>query len=293
MEIPCRSLNGYFKEKYGCRTQKITVSYPFTCPHGACTYCYNGSTPAANSAAASVRGQIESGIANAKKRYGSGTKFFVYYQSYSGTNAPLDELRSIYEIAFEFENIAGISVGTRPDCITPGVLGLLESFHDRGAEVWLELGLQSACDETLSRINRGHTVRDFINAAEMVKQTRIKPVAHMIAGFPWETQDDMLRTSGLISSLGFFGIKIHPLHILEGTVMAQQYRKDNFRLLSLEEYIDTLAAIIWSLPPEMVLMRFTAEADQSRLLAPAYCAHGYKDIIRRMLEDRMQTQKRK
>ncbi len=283
-----RSLSGYFREKYGTRVRKITVSLPFLCPHmnedgsGGCTYCHKGSTPPGNDPTVPLAKQIMHGISSGIRRYGSDTKFIIYYQSYSNTNAPIDELAAVYSEAFNHQGVIGIDVGTRPDCANDEVLSLIDSYKDRGSEIWLELGLQSANDNTLKNINRGHTVADFQDAVQRARGTDIRVVAHMMAGLPGESHEDFMRTAGLIASMNIFGIKIHPLYVMKGTAMGDEYSRHPFKLLGAGEYISALADIAEILPPEMVLMRFTAEGDENELLAPNYCRPEYKAAIKEM-----------
>ncbi len=282
------SLNDYFKSKYSNRIQKITVSLPFTCPHiedgsGGCAYCHKGSMPPGADVSIPLAKQIMHGIISGKKRYGDGTGFIVYYQTYTNTNAPLDKLKEIYDEAFNHPDIIGIDVGTRPDCAGDDVLKLLKSYEKDGAEVWLELGLQSANNKTLAEINRRHTVEDFTDAAVRSKKAGLKIIAHMMVGLPGETHTDFMATAKLIASLGFFGIKIHPLYVMEGTALGDRYAKKPFEILKIDEYVKALADIIEVLPQEMVVMRFTAEGGEKQLIAPNYCRPEYKLKIKDML----------
>ncbi len=277
------ALNDYFKQKYTTRVQKITISLPFTCPHGRCSYCYDGSKPPHNNIFLPLRKQIENGIDYGKKRYGENTRFFAYFQSYSNTNKPFDELKKYYDEVLEFKEVVGISIGTRPDCIDNEKLALIDSYIDKNLDVWIELGLQSANDDTLKRIKRGHTVKQFIDAFERVKNTRIKTVIHIIIGLPGEEKQDFHKTARLVSSLNPFGIKIHPLYVVEKTEFGNEYKLKPFKLLSLEEYIQNLTDVIEILPPDTIIMRFTAEAPQELLLAPEYCSSQYKNKIKELL----------
>lgn len=278
------SLNDYFRQKYQTRVQKITVSLPFTCPHGRCAYCYDGSKPPHNNIFLPLKDQIEEGIVYGKKRYGENTKFIVYFQSYSNTNKPFDELKKYYDEVLNYSNeVIGLSIGTRPDCLDEEKLILIDSYIDKKFDVWLELGLQSANEKTLNRINRGHTVQQFINTFEKVKKTRIKTVIHIIIGLPGEDKHDFHRTAKLVADLHPFGVKIHPLYIVDNTMLGEEYKIKPFKLLSLTEYIDNLTDVIEILPSDIIIMRFTAEAPPDLLLAPEYCSSQYKNKIRELL----------
>jgi radical SAM protein (TIGR01212 family) len=292
--LPYLSLNQYFREKYKKRVQKITVSLPFSCPNrdgkiskGGCIYCYNGSMPPKNSLEIPLEKQIEDGILRGKKKFGKDTLFMVYFQTYSNTYAGVDELKSRYDTALKYADVIGIDVGTRPDCISDGILDLLKSYSDKLQEVWIEYGLQSANDSTLKRINRGHNVACFTSAVKIAKEKGLKVIAHMIAGFPWENKNDFINTAGLIAPLAIDGIKIHPLYVMEGTELGEQYKNSKFNLLILDEYTGILADIIEILPKDMVVMRFTAEGGDKGLIAPEYCRPQYKYRIKEMLVEEL------
>ena len=280
------SLKDYFKERYGKRVQKITVALPFTCPNrdgtkgrGGCTYCYDGSKPSMLTSAIPLEIQIREGIERAKRKYGEDTLFTIYYQSYTNTYADLETLKRYYDVALKFEGVVGIDVGTRPDCAPEEVLDLLEEYANKGLEVWVEYGLQSANFETLKKINRQHGVSDFVDAVLRTKRRNLKVCAHMIIGLPGETREDFIETAKLIASLPVDGIKIHPLHVIKGTVMAKQYENGEFRTLTLEEYAEYCADVIELLPPNMVVHRITGETDEDRLIAPEWCTYRYKNQV--------------
>ena len=285
------SLKDYFKDRYGLRVQKITVALPLTCPNrdgskawGGCTFCSEGSKPSMISADVPLRDQIRDGIERAKRKYGEDILFFVYFQSYTNTYGDLELLRRAYGTALEFEGVVGLAVGTRPDCVPEPVLDLLEGFAQKGLEVWVELGLQSANFETLKRINRAHGVSDFIDAVLRIKRRPLRVCAHVIIGLLGETREDVVETAKLIASLPVDGVKIHPLHIIEGTVMANQYRRGEIKVLSLEEYANLCADFIEILPEEVVIQRITGEVDEERLIAPEYCSPRYKNRVLQEVE---------
>lgn len=288
--LPYFSLNNYFKGKYKHRVQKITVSLPFTCPNidgqkgkGGCIYCFDGSIPPFNSREVPLDIQIKQGMEKGKKRYGENTKFLIYFQTNSNTYEKKEKLKEYYDTILKYEDIIGLDIGTRPDLIDDEILNLIGSYTEKFDDVWIEYGLQSANDETLKKINRGHSVNDFIKAVEKTKKTNIKIIAHIIIGFPWEKKEDFIKTAKLCADLKLDGIKIHPLYIMRGTQLGEEYINKKFNLLSLEEYINILADIIELLPPDMVIMRFTAEGDEKYLLAPDYCKYQYKKIIKEKL----------
>jgi radical SAM protein (TIGR01212 family) len=285
--LPYLSLNEYFKKKYKKRIQKITVSLPFTCPHGQCSYCWQGSMPPGNNTGIPLKKQIEDGILKAKKKYGEDTGLFIYFQTYTNTNDTLENLKKTYDACLGYHDVTGISVGTRPDCVPDEILALIDSYASRELEPWVELGLQSASNETLKKINRGHTVEQFVDAVERAKKTRLKVIAHIMTGFPWETAQDMEKTVKLVSALKVDGLKIHPLHVLDGTPLGEEYKNKKFDLMPLEVYVKTLADMLEILPKDTIIVRFTAEGHPDRLLAPDYCRPPYKAKIKAMLLETM------
>ena len=289
---PYLSLKDYFLSRYGKRVQKITVALPFTCPNrdgskawGGCTFCSEGSKPSMLDPQVPLRVQIAQGIERARRKYGEDILFFVYYQSYTNTYADLETLKRVYDTALEFEGVVGIDVGTRPDCAPEEVLDLLAGYAEKGLEVWVEFGLQSANFETLKRINRAHGVSDFVDAVLRAKKRPLKVCAHIIIGLPHETREDVIETAKLLASLPIDGVKIHPLHVIKGTVMALQFERGEFETLSLEEYAELCADVIEILPENVVVHRITGEVDEERLIAPDYCSPRKKNLVLQKVEE--------
>ncbi len=289
------SLKDYFFDKYGTRVQKITVALPFTCPNidgtkgrGGCTYCYAGSIPPNLSPTKPLRQQIEEAILRYRRRFKNKKLLFtVYYQSYSNTYADLEYLKSVYDVALEFDEVVGIDVGTRPDCAPEEVLDLLASYTDKGLEVWVEYGLQSANFETLKRINRQHGVSDFIDAVLRTKRRPLKVTAHIIVGLPGETEEDFYETAKTVFALPVDGLKIHPLYIMDHTKLGEEYKAGGFKPLPLEKFVKVAADIIEMAPPNVVIMRFTAEGHDDKLLAPEYCRPSWKNKVRKLVEEEL------
>lgn len=290
------SLNDYFKARYNTRVQKITLSLPFSCPHiasGGCVYCLDGSIPAGNSIAVPLEEQLEQGIKRGLARYGKETKFMAYFQTGTNTLAPLDELKKTYDAPLKYGEIIGIDIGTRPDCVDPSTLMLIGSYAGKYREIWVELGLQSSSNDTLKIIKRGHSVQDFDRAAAAVKEAGIKLAAHIIAGFPWEDPKQPVESAKHACRMGADALKIHPLHVIKGTELARLYGTCKFKLLSIEEYVSVVADIIGSVPENTVIMRFTAEAEKEKLIAPEYCVPEYKNKIKMMVEEELNKRKAK
>jgi radical SAM protein (TIGR01212 family) len=239
--------------------------------------------PGGNSISVPLEEQLEQGITRGVARYGKGTKFLAYFQTGTNTNAPLDELKKIYDAPLKYPEIIGIDIGTRPDCVDPSVLMLISSYSGKYGEIWVELGLQSSSNDTLKIINRGHTVQEFDKAAAAVKEAGLKLAVHIIAGFPWEEPGQPVESAKHACKMGADALKIHPLHIIKGTRLAEKYETDRFKLFSLEEYVNVVADIIGKIPRDTVIMRFTAETAKDRLIAPEYCVSEYKSRIKEMV----------
>ncbi len=271
-----RDFNTYLKSIFGCRVQKITIDAGMTCPNrdgsislGGCAYCNaKGSGTGAHTRGISITGQIEAGKKALARRYKT-NKFIAYFQSHTNTYAPLDRLSALYEEALRVDGIVGLSIGTRPDCVHPGVIDLLSGYAaDR--MVWIEFGLQSAHDRTLAAINRGHDFKSFENAVSMTAGRNINICTHVILGLPGETQSDMLETAEKIAGMKINGIKIHLLYVVKNTPLADWYEKRRFRCMTREEYIDTVCAFLMRLPSHVVIQRLTGDPHPDELVAPLW-----------------------
>jgi radical SAM protein (TIGR01212 family) len=237
-------LNSYLRNLYGCRVQKITIDAGLTCPNrdgsissGGCIYCNTrGSGTGAHANGLTVAHQLRNGKKSLSKRY-KAKKFIAYFQSFSNTYAPLHQLRHLYEEALAVDDIVGLSIGTRPDCVDDPVLDLLQNYAKQHL-VWIEYGLQSASDATLAFINRGHDVQCFRDAVEKTKNRGIKICAHVILGLPHETRRDMLHTAETIARLGLDGVKLHLLYVVKGTRLETFYQQGGFKCLEQKEYVD-------------------------------------------------------
>ncbi len=276
MEKPYNDLNSYLRKIFGCRVQKITVDAGLTCPNrdgslgtGGCIYCNpRGSGTGAYKKGVSIRKQLLEGKKALSKRY-KAKKFIAYFQSYSNTYASIDKLKQMYDEAVSIEDVVGLSIGTRPDCIDPDRLSLIEHYA-RNYLVWIEYGLQSAVDETLAFINRGHDVDSFVKAVRNTKNRGIKICAHVILGLPQEERSHMLQTAKMISDLGIDGIKLHLLYVIRGTPMETLYRKGKYRCLEQQEYVDLVCDFLERIPPNMVIQRLTGDPHRQELVAPAW-----------------------
>lgn len=272
--------SAYLKQKFdGQRVYKVIVDAGFTCPnrdgtkgYGGCSYCNVESFTPVSRNLDSLREQVLHGMKNASENY-KAEKFIVYFQPNTNTYAPVEELKTIYDEALKInpENVVGLSVGTRPDCIDAEKIKLLESYHHQGLSVDLELGIESIHDETLAQLNRGCTHQDFKNAMELLKDSPLDICVHVILGLPNESKEMMLEYAHEINKYPQIKfIKFHHLHIVEGSIMGVKYKREPFKIFSLEEYTDLLCEILPLLRPDIVIQRLFALSDFEFLIAPKW-----------------------
>ena len=287
-------LNSYLRELFGCRVQKIPLDAGLACPNrdglvstGGCIYCNSrGSGTGAMREGLSITAQVIRGKEFLKKRY-KAKKFIAYFQSFSNTYGPHERLKGLYEEALAIDDIVGLSIGTRPDCIDESMLTILEGYT-RDYLIWIEYGLQSIHDRTLTFINRGHDVKCFKRAVELTRNRGIKICTHVILGLPFEDRDDMLATAGAVAAMGIDGIKIHLLYVIKGTRMERLYLEGRYRCLEQEEYIDLVCDFLEVLPPDMVIQRLTGDPHPAELVAPEWSLRKNETIsvIKKILATR-------
>jgi hypothetical protein len=273
---PYRDLNTYFRTLFGSRVHKVTVDAGLDCPNrdgtlstGGCIYCNaKGSGTGAYAQGVSVSQQIERSKARIARRFKT-EKLLAYFQSFTNTYAPVERLRSIYEEALAVENVVGLAVGTRPDCVNQAVLDLLQGYA-RNRLIWVEYGLQSAHDRTLDRINRGHDFACFEKAVAATQNRGINICAHIILGLPGETRQDMLATADAVAKLGIDGVKLHLLYVVRGTALEALYRQGGYRCLEEREYASLVCDFIERLPASMIIQRLTGDPHPRELAAPAW-----------------------
>ena len=267
--------------RHGERVHKIALDAGFTCPNrdgtkgrGGCSFCNNVSfSPDADTTLG-----LAAQIAKARRAIARRTrarKFIAYFQAYTNTYAKVEALEALYREALKEPDMVGLAVGTRPDCVSSDVLDLLERFRDQGLEVWLELGLQSAFDKTLERVNRGHTFAEYRTTALAARQRGVPVCTHLIVGLPGETEAHCHATLDIVLETGVDGLKLHPLHVVKHTLLAHQWRKGEYAPLSREEYINMAANLIERTPANIIYHRVTATASRDVLLAPAWCAEKW------------------
>ncbi len=264
-------------KRYGQRVHKLAINAGLTCPNrdgskgkGGCTFCNNASFNPNARRPPSVATQIAAGRQVIAKRTGA-KQFIAYFQAYTNTYADVNYLATLYEEALAEPDVVGLSVGTRPDCVPMEVLDLLVSYQQRGYEVWLELGLQSAFEETLVRIQRGHGFTEYQQTVVATRERGIPVCTHLIIGLPGEERGHNLETLSRVLSLGTDGLKLHPLHVVKQTILAKQWRLGGYQPLELDTYVSIAADLIERTPSTVVFHRATATASLDILLTPLWC----------------------
>ncbi|MEI6414886.1 MAG: TIGR01212 family radical SAM protein [Pseudomonadota bacterium] len=263
--------------RHGQRIHKVAVNAGMTCPNrdgskgrGGCTFCNNVSFSPHARREPSLAEQIEAGRRVIRCRTRA-QRYLVYFQAYTNTYADVAHLAALYDQALAEPDVVGLSVGTRPDCVPDPVLDLLAGYQAQGQEVWLELGLQSAFDDTLARVNRGHGFSEYRQAVRAAQLRGIKVCAHLIVGLPGEGREHARVSLARVLELGVSGLKLHPLHVVKGTQLANQWRQGGYDPLTFDDYLATAADLIERTPPEVVFHRVTGTASPDILLAPAWC----------------------
>ena len=273
------SYAGYFRRQFGQRVQKLTVDAGFTCPNrdgslarGGCTYCDNNSfNPSYCVPTKPVGQQIEEGIEFHSRRYRRANKFLVYFQAYSNTYAPLAHLRRLYTEALSRPEIAGLVIGTRPDCVDREKLDLLAELSATHY-IAVEYGVESCYDKTLTRINRQHNFECSRRAIEATAARGIKTGIHLIFGLPGESKQQMLDEIGIVSQLPINSIKFHQLQLLKNTRITQEYlsQPEDFHLFEVAEYIDFITDVAERLRPDIIIERIAGEVPPKYLAIPSW-----------------------
>jgi radical SAM protein (TIGR01212 family) len=287
--------SSYIKNKFGSRVQKVSINAGFTCPNidgskgkGGCTYCNNNTfNPEYCKPIKPISQQIDEGIAFFSQMYKS-QKYLAYFQAFTNTYAPLEQLKQKYEQALKHKDVIGLVIATRPDCITNEILDYLEQLVRAGNFIKLEFGLESTNNKTLDLINRCQSHEDAIKAFEMAKNRGILLGAHIILGLPKESKKDMLNNALEINKLPVDTLKIHHLQIVKHTMMAFQYKTDSsqFSFFTLDEYLDLVINFLEILNPKIIVERFFSESPEHLLIAPKYGLKNFELVHK--IEKRLQ-----
>jgi radical SAM protein (TIGR01212 family) len=268
---------------------KIALDAGLTCPNrdgsisrAGCLFCDAKGSGTGWGTSLSLAEQIAAGKARSRNR---ADRYICYFQSYTNTYAPLERLQSMWDLAISEPDTVGLAVGTRPDCLPDEVLDVLAGY--RAHEVWLELGLQSSNDETLRRINRGHTAGDFADACLRARKRGLKVVAHVILGLPGEDGSHYLETARFLTDAGVDGVKIHSLYVSRDAGLAEVFRRGDLKCLSREEFVDSAVRFLENIPADVVIHRLTGDPDPDRLVAPEWARDKGRTIqmIRKRLDD--------
>ena len=273
---PYHSLDYMLRECFGEKVYKIALNGGMSCPNrdgtlgsGGCIFCSaGGSGDFAASSSISITGQIEQQIASIRQKRPV-NKFIAYFQAYTNTYAPVDYLREIFTEALSHPAVAALSIGTRPDCLGPDVLELLEELNRR-KPVWVELGLQTIHEKTAAYIRRGYPLSCFEEAAAHLHRRNLDCIVHTILGLPGEDTQAVLETMEYLNKFPIQGIKLQLLHVLKGTDLAKDYLAGNFQVLSQEEYIRLVIACLTRLRPDIVIHRLTGDGPRDLLIAPLW-----------------------
>ena len=300
------TFGSYLKAKFDAKVYKVGINISgFTCPNidgtvarGGCTFCENDSFSASTDEVKELKSfhlnlnsqtnpylekqlqQLELQFDAISKRqaneYGA-QKFLVYFQSFTNTYAPFETLKALYDKALSFDNVVGLSIGTRSDSITEETLQYLKELN-KSKEIWIEFGIQSVYDKTLQRINRGHDSQNVKKWILKSKEAGLHVCGHLIFGLPDETQEMMLETSKQAYEWGIDSVKYHPLYVVKKTALANEYTRGEFTPITEEEYLDTLVKSISMKPKSVNVQRITAGIDDDSLLAPAWCRNKNRQI---------------
>lgn len=269
-------LSDHYKEKYSCKVYKLSLDGGFSCPNrdgtvgfGGCIFC-TGSAEFAEGGPEPIAVQLERAKARVAAK-NKGGKYMAYFQAFTNTYAPVERLRQLYFDAIEPEDIVGLAIGTRPDCLGEDVVALLAEVN-RVKPVSVELGLQTIHEETARYIRRGYPAEVYVDAVRRLKAAGIEVVTHIILGLPGETTEMMLQTTRAAVEAGTDGVKFHLLHVLRGTDLAKEYEAGKFTCMSLEEYGKILKRCVSVLPETVVIHRITGDGAKKDLIAPLWSA---------------------
>ena len=270
------SANAYFQSRFGCKVYKLSLDAGFTCPNrdgtlgsSGCIFCSpHGGGEFAEGCCGSVTEQLERAKKRVRRKIPDG-KFLAYFQAFTNTYAPVDKLEQLYYEAIAPEDVVGLAIGTRPDCLPPETVALLEKIN-REKAVFVELGLQTTNTKTVSYIRRGYENDVYFDAVRRLKAIGVHVIPHIIIGLPGECAQDAVETTRQAIAAGTDGVKFHLLHVMQNTDLAKEYAAGHFTCLTLEEYADTLKHCLLQVPPSVVVHRITGDGAKKDLIAPLW-----------------------
>lgn len=274
--------NYHLRHKFGHKVFKIALDAGFDCPnrdgtvaYGGCTFCSSaGSGDFAGNRADLLETQFQEIKTKMHDKWKDG-KYMAYFQAFTNTHAPVEVLRESFETVLKKENVVGLSIGTRPDCLPDDVVDYLAELNDR-TYLWVELGLQTVHDKTAKLINRAHDFACYVEGVNKLRKHGIRVCSHIINGLPLETPEMMMETAREVAKLDVQGIKIHLLHLLKGTPMVNQYEKGLLQFLSFDEYVNLVCDQIEILPPEMIIHRITGDGPIELMIGPMWSVNKWE-----------------
>lgn len=277
------TLGSYLKSRYHLRVRKLTIDAQFTCPNrdgtlglGGCTFCNVDSFADTHANIMPIAEQLQARKAEMKQH--DYIQYLAYFQAYTSTYGEYRQLHQLYQKALSDPQVIGLCVGTRPDCVTEEVLALLADYQRQGKEVWLELGLQTANDKTLKRINRGHDFATYVRTVRLAQHYQIKVCTHLILGLPGEEFSDYQQTLQQVLAVGVQGLKLHPLMIVSGSTMAKAWQAGRLNTLSLDDYVAYAGQLIAQTPLDVIFHRVCATARPPTLLSPLWCSNQWPPL---------------
>lgn len=274
----------HLKEQFGFKVFKVALDAGFDCPnrdgtvaYGGCTFCsVAGSGDFAGNHADTIDVQFQNIKEKMHRKWKDG-KAMAYFQAYTNTHAPLPVLKEKFEAALAQEDVVGLSIATRPDCLPDEVVDYLAELNER-TYLWVELGLQTIHEETAKLVNRAHDYSTYVEGVQKLRKHNIRVCTHIINGLPGETLDMMMATAKEVATLDVQAIKIHLLHLLKGTPMVKQYEKGQLTFLDKEAYINLVADQLEVLPPEMVIQRITGDGPIDQMIGPMWSVNKW-DVL--------------
>lgn len=272
----------WLRRQLGCKVQKISIDAGFSCPNrdgtlatGGCVFCDNKAfSPAYCRGNKSVKRQVEDGISFFKRKY-KDMKYLAYFQAFTNTYAPVEHLKSLYEEALSIEDVVGIVIGTRPDCVSDDILNYLEELNCQTFMI-VEYGIESTDNEMLKRINRGHTYECSVRAIERTKERDILVGGHVILGLPGMTEEDSIMEVERLNNTQLDILKLHQLQVVKNTRLAEEYLEKPFKVFNIDEYIRLVATLIQHIRPDMILDRFISQSPAEMLIAPKWGIKNYE-----------------
>ncbi len=270
----------YLIGKYGSRVLKLPIDAGLSCPNrdgtlssSGCIFCSDdGSASPVISGCSSIHEQMDS-ARRAFRRQDDSTKFIAYFQAYTNTYGSADYLKKLYDEAVSFPGIKGLMIGTRPDCIDKEIVEMISGYKRDGFELWIEIGLQTIHDRSLSYLNRGHSHESTEKAVKLIDQYNIDVCVHVILGIPGETWQDMMETAERISALPVQGVKIHHLHIIKGTELEDIYNDEPFSIMDMNQYVSTVCDFLERIRPDMIIHRLMGDRMEDSLVQPRWGLH--------------------